>query len=115
MRPRSEDKGIRRSPEEWQLLIKEHQDSNQTIRAFCYHHGLDEQYFSKKRRQLGYPRTRSIALSVKRPPSTFIPVAIGDSVSPSGAQLQLSFHSSQLTLPSTTSAHWLSELLRGLS
>ena len=42
----------KRTIEQWQALFLEHQESGQSAAEFCRRHGINENYFSTRRKQL---------------------------------------------------------------
>jgi len=52
----------RRSQEQWQLLIKEQQSSGLNAAEFCRQKGLNDKYFSKRKRQLSTQHGKEFTL-----------------------------------------------------
>lgn len=92
---------IRRTRNEWILLIEEHKNSNLTATEFCKIKGIDPKYFSLKKAKL---------LSLE-PASPFIE-ALTSVVA--GPELSLSWAGADVHLPANTSPIWLAQFIREL-
>lgn len=95
----------RRTPEQWRALFTEHAASGMTMAAFCRERGINPNYFSLRRKQLGARKGVEEA-------SVFAPVAI---TAPSAAMIEVQLNGEvHLRVPTTVSPRWLSELLHQL-
>jgi hypothetical protein len=68
---------VRRDKNQWLKLFKKHEKSGLTITEFCFNEGVNNKYFSLRRKQLGYKvaSTKStndfIKVSVSKPTHGF--------------------------------------------
>lgn len=92
----------RLTQEQWRVLIKEQAASGKTAMAFCAERGIDNKYFSTRKKQL------SGALSASR----FVSVATNPTES---QNVQLFVGAVQLRIPASVSALWLAELIKALA
>jgi len=96
----------RRSKEEWLTLFDEHKTSGLSATAFCHEHGLNVQYFGKRRMQLlGNNNINST--------SSFLPVAVTGRNIAGMVELQLD-ETLRLKIPLSVSPTWLVELIQQL-
>lgn len=100
-----------RSQTQWLSLINQQQESGLTASQFCRQHGLNPQYFSKRKRQLGLeaePVSGSQPFVKLQHPSKQLSMTMG-------ANLVLSYEGIQLQLSAAVEPQWLAQLLRALS
>jgi hypothetical protein len=96
---------VRRSQADWRALIETQASSGMTAAAFCRKQGINQKYFSFRRRQLD--------LKAAAPTSRFIPVNFGDVSRTEMLRLRVGT-STTLELPPSVESEWLAGLLRGL-
>lgn len=95
----------RRTPEQWRALFTEHAASGMTMAVFCRERGINPNYFSLRRKQLG-------ARNGVEGASVFAPVAI---TAPSAAMIEVQLNGEvRLRVPTTVSPHWLADLVQQL-
>lgn len=95
----------RRSQADWRALIEAQVSSGMTAAAFCRKHGINQKYFSFRRRQLG--------AKASAPSSRFVPVKLNGVSRPELLRLRVGA-STTLELPPSVDVVWLAELLRTL-
>ena len=95
----------RRSQADWRALIEAHPTSGTTAAAFCRKHGINQKYFSFRRRQLG---VKQAAAS-----SQFVPVKSSDGLRAEVLRLRVG-STTTLELPASVEPVWLAGLLRAL-
>ena len=93
-----------RSQADWRTLIEAQASSGMTAAAFCRKHGINQKYFSFRRRQLG---ARPVSVS------KFVPVVMSGASSAAVFRLRVGSDMA-LELPQRVDAAWLAELLRAL-
>ena len=52
---------VRRDKNQWLNLFKKHEKSGLTITEFCFNEGVNNKYFSLRRKQLGYKMAGGIS------------------------------------------------------
>lgn len=95
----------RRSQADWRALIEAQVSSGMTAAAFCLKHGINQKYFSFRRRQLG--------AKAASPSSRFIPVKLSGVSRAEMLRLRVGT-STTLELPPSVEPEWLAGLLRAL-
>ena len=85
--------------------------------SYCKRHGLNAKYFSGRHKQLGWKRSKRLTDSKESSNTGFVAVRLDTQPSNTAAtsSIDVTYHTLTLSLPSDTSAQWLSTLLRGLS
>ena len=96
---------VRRSQADWRALIETQASSGMTAAAFCRKQGINQKYFSFRRRQLD---TKAAA-----PSSRFVPVKLNGALRSGVLQLHVG-SSTTLELPPNVEPEWLAGLLRAL-
>lgn len=92
----------RRSREEWQQLIQQHQESGLKASQFCKEHGLCEKYFSTVKHKLK-----------KKTPDTSAFQSVGLVASSSVIELQLG--ALKMSIPCGVDAKWVADLAKQLN
>lgn len=101
---------IVRSRQQWLDLFKKHDASGLNAATFCRQEKLCPRYFSKRKKQLGWP-AKEIKKIVKKPISNdFIKV----SVSKDSGCLSLEYATAQLRFSQLPPADYLSDLIKAL-
>ena len=92
----------RLTQQQWRALIDEQTTSGQTAMAFCAERGIDNKYFSTRKKQLsGSPATNSfVAITTKPAEYNTIQLLVG---------------AVQLRIPMGTSAQWLADIIKALA
>ena len=97
----------RRTQQEWLALIKQHESSGLTVKAFSAQHQINPNYFSKRRGE--FQRLQATSES-----SSFIQLR-HQSQSATPALISLGFGNFQLRLSTSVSPQWLAGLLKELA
>ena len=97
-----------RTLEQWHTLFTEHQQSGQTVAAFCRERSLCPKHFNKRRKEL----LNSDGVFCSNEPA-FVPVTVSASVDGLRVELQLD-DGLVLSLPSSISPAWLADLVHQL-
>lgn len=87
---------------QWRVLIDEHAASGQTAMVFCAERGIDNKYFSTRKKQLATPPAESRFVAITKNPIE----------TPS---LQLQIGAAQLRIPASVSAQWLADVIKALA
>ena len=87
---------------QWRALIDEQAASGQTAMAFCAERGIDNKYFSTRKKQL----------AVQSAESRFVPIA---AKSFENQSIQLHIGAAQLRIPASVSAQWLADVIKALA
>lgn len=95
----------RRSKQEWFALFEAHEKSGISAAEFCREHQLCAKYFSLRKQQLGW------ALQQSR---TFLPIVITPDTEGGKDSLELRWGEMGLSIPSTLSPLWVSQLMKAL-
>lgn len=92
----------RLTQEQWRALIDEQAASGKTAMAFCTERGIDNKYFSTRKKQLSEPpkTSRFVAITPK-------------SIESQG--IQLFAGTVQLRIPVGVSAQWLADVIKALA
>jgi hypothetical protein len=92
----------RLTQEQWRALIKEQAASGQTAKAFCAERGIDNKYFSTRKKQLATQpeENRFVAITTK---------------SLENQSIQLHIGATQLRMPTGVSAQWLADVIKALA
>jgi len=98
----------RRNREEWQSLIEQQAQSGLGVAEFCREHGLNREYFYRKRRQMRDAKTLVPAASC------FVQVVPAPLAEPAGSNFELQYRDSRLQMPTSTDPVWLAQLLQSL-
>ena len=87
---------------QWRALIEEQADSGQTAMAFCAERGIDNKYFSTRKKQLSAQPAegRFVAITTKPRETQSIHLCIG---------------AAQLRIPTGVSAQWLADVIKALA
>lgn len=87
---------------QWRTLIDEQAASGQTAMAFCAERGIDNKYFSTRKKQLSAQsaENRFVAVTTKPLESQSIQLHIG---------------AAQLRIPASISAQWLADVIKALA
>ncbi|HWV13874.1 MAG TPA: IS66 family insertion sequence element accessory protein TnpB [Cellvibrio sp.] len=97
---------MKRTKEQWQALIEAQLNSGLPAAQFCQQHGLDDKYFSLRKKQLRQPV----------PESTFVPATRASNMPPTGASaLTLTYGRCSLQFNDAPAATWLASLVQALS
>lgn len=97
---------MKRTKEQWQALIEAQASSGQSAAQFCQQHGLDDKYFSLRKKQLRQPL----------PESVFVPTTRISGVSPAGKSAFTLIHGRcALQFHDAPPAAWLATLVQALS
>jgi transposase-like protein len=96
----------RRTTDEWRTLFAAHASSGMTAAAFCHEHGLNTQYFGKRRKQLLKDNSLKAC-------SSFVPVSVTGRSTAAMVELQLG-ETLLLKIPVSISTAWLAELIQQL-
>jgi hypothetical protein len=97
----------RRTQQEWLALIKQHQSSGLTVKAFSAQHHINANYFSKRRCE--FQRLQSVSES-----SSFIQLQ-PQTQSATPSLISLGYGSVQLKLSTSVSPQWPAGLLKELA
>lgn len=84
---------------QWRALIEEQAISGQTAMAFCAERGIDNKYFSTRKKQLATPPAESRFVAITTKP-----------LENQGIQLQIG--AAQLRIPTSVSAQWLVDVIK---
>lgn len=87
---------------QWRALIDEQAASGQTAMAFCAERGIDNKYFSTRKKQL----------AVQSAESRFVAIAARPLENQS---IQLHIGAAQLRIPASVSAQWLADVIKALA
>jgi hypothetical protein len=99
----------RRSPAEWQALLKSQRESQLSVADFCRQQSLDAKYFSKRKRAFESQEMTS-------PQNRFVKMEpVLSSSRASGVGLVLHHQNSRLVLHTGIDARWVAELMKTLS
>lgn len=96
---------MKRTKEQWQTLIEAQTHSGQSAAQFCQQHGLDDKYFSLRKKQLHQALSESAFVPAARIPDT---TPIGKSA------FTLSFGRCTLHFNEAPPAAWLATLVQAL-
>jgi hypothetical protein len=94
--------GTMRSQDQWQNIFKEQENSGLTIVGFCRQHQIPTATFYAYRKKLGISQSAFIQAKITQQVEVFS----------SPEPIYLNIGRASLTLPSTTSAPYLAQLLR---
>jgi len=94
---------IKRTQEQWPVLFSEHQSNGLKATEFCSNHNICPNYFSKRRKELVNPETKS---------SPF--VLVNSTTSSGTSTLTLHHEQTSLTIPLTASPTWIANLIQQL-
>lgn len=98
---------MKHNKQQWQALIKEQQQGNLSIAAFCRENNIKVKYFYYHRSQ--YLKNIKPSPFVRAsPPNTKVP-------DDQSASLTLRWGSGQLHLPADVSTAWLASLMKALA
>ena len=87
---------------QWRALIDAQADSGQTAMAFCAERGIDNKYFSTRKKQLAMQSSES----------RFVAVTTS---SLENQSIQLYIGSAQLRIPASVSPQWLADVIKALA
>ncbi len=87
---------------QWRALIDEQAVSGQTAMAFCAERGIDNKYFSTRKKQLG----------IQPAESRFVAITTNPLESQS---IQLHIGAAQLRIPASVSPQWLADVIKALA
>lgn len=96
----------RRSQKQWQALIKQQLTSGLNAAEFCRQKGLNDKYFSKRKRQFSDQNSE-----VKQKPF----IKVQTPAKASGADLVLQYQGVQLQMNAKPEAIWVAQLMKALS
>lgn len=98
---------MRRTKEQWQVLIQAQATSGLSATEFCKQRGLNDKYFSLRKQQLRQPVSDS----------AFVPVikAVSKSGAAPGSELTLNYGHCAIQFKHAPAAAWLAELVQALS
>ena len=96
----------RRSQSQWQTLIKQQLASGLNAAEFCRQKGLNDKYFSKRKRQFSDQNSE-----VKQKPF----IKLRTPAKASGADLVLQYQGVQLQMNAKPDAIWVAQLMKALS
>lgn len=87
---------------QWRTLIEEQAASGQTAMAFCAERGIDNKYFSTRKKQLTVQpeESRFVAITTKPLENQSIQLCIGEA---------------QLRIPASVSPQWLADIIKALA
>lgn len=87
---------------QWRTLIEEQAASGQTAMAFCAERGIDNKYFSTRKKQLTVrsKEGRFVAITTKPLENQSIQLCIG---------------AAQLRIPASVSPQWLADIIKALA
>jgi len=100
---------IRRSPSQWQVLLKAQQESRLSVTDFCRQQGLDAKYFSKRKRAFqtkGATSTEGRFIKMKPTLSSSKVPDIG---------MVLHYKETRLQITRGVDACWIADLMKALS
>ncbi|MDO8343395.1 MAG: IS66 family insertion sequence element accessory protein TnpB [Cellvibrio sp.] len=87
---------------QWRALIEKQAASGQTAMAFCAEHGIDNKYFSTRKKQLMTQSTESRFVAVTTKPLE-------------NQSIQLHIGAVQLCIPASVSPQWLVDVIKALA
>jgi len=87
---------------QWRALIDEQAASGQAAMAFCAERGIDNKYFSTRRKQLTTQPTESRFVAITKKPRE-------------SQRIQLYIGSAELHIPASVSAQWLADVIKALA
>jgi hypothetical protein len=87
---------------QWRTLIDEQSASGQTAMAFCAERGIDNKYFSTRKKQLMTQSTESRFVAIKTKPLD-------------NQSIQLHVGAAQLRIPANVSPQWLADIIKALA
>ena len=96
--------GTMRSQDQWQNILKEQENSGSTIVGFCRQHQIPTATFYAYRKKLGVSQSAFIQAKITQQVEVFS----------SPEPMSLNVGNISLSLPSTTPAPYLAQLLREL-
>jgi len=96
----------RRSQSQWQALIKQQLASGLNAAEFCRQKGLNDKYFSKRKRQFSGQSNE-----IKQKPF----IKIQSPTQAAGADLVLQYQDVQLQINAKPEAIWVAQLMKALS
>ena len=100
---------IRRSPLQWQVLLKAQQESQLSVADFCREQGLDAKYFSKRKRAFLAKGTPSAEGRFIKMQSTLSSSKMPD------AGLVLHHKGTRLHIVQGAEVGWIADLMNALS
>jgi hypothetical protein len=95
-------KMARLTQDQWRALIEEHAASGQTAMVFCAERGIDNKYFSTRKKQLATPPAESRFVAITTKPLE-------------NHNIQLHIGAAQLRIPLGVSAQWLADVIKALA
>ena len=87
---------------QWRTLIDEQAASGQTAMAFCAERGINNKYFSTRKKQLLTQSTESRFVTVTTKPLD-------------NQSIQLHIGGAQLRIPANVSPQWLADVIKALA
>lgn len=87
---------------QWQALIEEQAASGKTAMAFCAERGIDNKYFSTRKKQLAMQPSESRFVAVTKS-------------SLENQSIQLYVGSAQLRIPTSVSPQWLADVIKAMA
>lgn len=87
---------------QWRALIDEQAASGQTAMAFCAERGIDNKYFSTRKKQLAAQPAESDFVAITTSPLE-------------NHSIQLHIGAAQLRIPASVSPQWLVDVIKALA
>lgn len=87
---------------QWRALIDEQAASGQTAMAFCTERGIDNKYFSTRKKQLATQSAESRFVAITTKPFE-------------SQSIQLCMGAAQLRIPASVSPQWLADVIKALA
>jgi hypothetical protein len=100
----------RKTFDDWKTLVEKQIASGLTVPTFCHQHNLNPKYFYSRKSMVYKAHTRSSFIQAQI--ITEKTTQVINAVEPS---IKLNTVAGELSLPSNISAHFIIELIRGLS
>ena len=97
--------GIMRNQQQWQTVVEQQQASGLIIKDYCQQHQLSVSSFYAARKKINLPSSRFVQAKIVQQ------VEITQEL----PTITLTIGQTNVTLPPTTSAQYLSQLLNGLT
>lgn len=107
----------RKTPEQWQIIFKDQENSGLSIPEYCRQHNINTTTFYNRRAKLALSKQRALSStsSIKQPSSGFVQVKPTMTFEQPQMAIILNTRQAQLQLPSTVSPQWVGQVLRELN
>lgn len=96
---------VRRSQEEWKILIQQQKSSGQTTREFCKEHNISERYFSSVKYKFKKSAKATLGKEKFQPVGALVPTQ----------HITLQRGDLKISLPLSVDSAWLAKLAQQLA